>query len=358
MRKFRTCLLAAGLACASLAPADAKQYDFQAGSWPGVMVYDDQSGAFQNCYVWSDYKNDITVYFQIDYDQTFHVAFTHPNWRLNVGDQFSVGLEVDNRLSDTYRASAYSENGVDVIFTAPGALLDILRYGRVMTIHAQQESFSFRLEGTKVALDRLYDCYAENANRGGGSTNPFSSGANSNPFGGTNSDQTAAGQGGQQADTSQQRAKAISTFEPLLRDRRLASFVVLRGGDIPESLKDYDLVWASEKTYGRLSVYIGDVDPVAEAKRLAAEEGQSCNGQFASATVRSTLGNGAVVPRLATSCVEGNEAWYVYYSIYETMDPKGAYYVIHTSPVDQTAAKDADQAVFDVINSVFEPDYQ
>src|SRR5262249_52110110 len=112
MRAIGVVLWATVLAFVGAARVDAKESSFQAGSWPGTIVYDDKSGSFQDCYITSDYKSGITLYFQIDYDQTFHIAFTHPDWRLTVGDQFSVGLSVDSLWSGTYRAYAYDTNAV------------------------------------------------------------------------------------------------------------------------------------------------------------------------------------------------------------------------------------------------------
>lgn len=334
------------------ARVDAKEYSFQAGTWPGTIVYNDKSGAFEDCYISSDYKSGITLYFQIDSDQTFHVAFTHPDWRLTVGDQFSVGLEVDRLWSGTYRAYAYDTNAVDISFKGPGDLLDALRYGSIMRVNAQSDSFSFRLEGTKAALQRLRECYVANARAGTG-TNPFGGNAD-NPFSGT-TNPFNSNQGGSQTasttDIGKQRSDAVDLFQQLLQDSRLQHFQVVRGSDVPKGLHDRDLVWAQGSTYGGLSVVVGDIVPEDETARLAAEDAKSCRGEIASAAVNSTMSNGDVVRRLAVSCQEGQDAWYTYYSIYKTYSPHGAFMVSHVSMNDQNTAKAADQAFFDLISS-------
>jgi hypothetical protein len=350
---------AASLTLVCAARADAKEYPFQAGTWPGAIVYDDSTGAFQDCYITSDYKSGITLYFQVDYDQTFHIAFTHPDWRLTVGQEFNVGLEVDRLWSGTYRAYAYADNAVDIKFEGPGDLLEALRYGSVMRVNGQSESFSFRLEGTKTALQRLRECYIENA-RAGTSTNPFGSGnstggsTSSNPFGGSTGNPFQSNQGGQTASTTdagKARSEAVDLFESLLQDSRLARFQVLRGSAIPAGLDDRDLVWGAGSTYGGMSVIVGDVSPEAETSRLAAEDGKSCKGEVASAAVNSAMSNGETVRRLAVSCHEGQGSWYTYYSIYRTYAPAGAFMISHVSIDDQNAAKSADQAFFDIISS-------
>jgi hypothetical protein len=340
---------------------DAKEYSFQAGSWPGTIVYDDKSSSFQDCYITSDYKSGITLYFQIDYDQTFHIAFTHPDWRLTVGDEFSVGLAVDRLWSGTYRAYAYDTNAVDIKFEAPGDLLDALRYGSVMRVKAQSDSFSFQLEGTNVALQRLHQCFVENARAGGSNTNPFGSGSSSgttssNPFGGSGGNPFKSNQGGgsqtaSTTDAGKARSDAVDLFQSLLQDSRLAHFQVLRGNAIPKALGDRDLVWGQGSTYGGLSVVVGDISPEDETARLASEDGKSCKGEIASAAVNSALSNGDIVRRLAVSCHEGQSSWYTYYSIYKTYSPAGAFMVSHVSVDDQNAAKSADQAFFDIISS-------
>lgn len=69
MRTISFFLWAALLMLVCALRADAKEYAFQAGSWPGAIVYDDKSGSFENCYITSGYKSGIALYFQIDYDQ-------------------------------------------------------------------------------------------------------------------------------------------------------------------------------------------------------------------------------------------------------------------------------------------------
>lgn len=351
-----TALLA--LVCATR--ADAKEYAFQAGTWPGTIVYDDKSGEFQDCYITSDYKSGITLYFQIDYDQTFHIAFTHPDWRLTVGDEFKIGLAVDSLWSGTYSAYAYDTNAVDVKFELPGDLLDALRYGSVMRVNAQADSFSFRLEGTKTALQQLRQCYVENA-RAGTSTNPFGSGGStgggnsSNPFGGNSANPFQGNQGGGQTasttDAGKARSEGVDLFQSLLQDLRLAHFKVLRGSAVPEALQDRDLAWGQGSTYGGLTVIVGDFSPEDETARLASDDGKACKGEVASAAVNSAMSNGDTVRRLAVSCHEGQSSWYTYYSIYRTFSPAGAYMISHVSVNDQNAAKTADQAFFDIISS-------
>jgi hypothetical protein len=360
MRTICSFFCVALFALVGVTRADAKEYAFQAGTWPGSIVYDDKSGEFQDCYITSDYKSGITLYFQIDYDQTFHVAFTHPDWRLTVGDEFKVGLAIDSMWSGTYTAYAYANNAVDIKFESPGDLLDALRYGGVLRVNAQSDSFSFRLEGTKTALQRLRQCYIENA-RAGATTNPFGGGnstgggSSSNPFGGSNANPFQSNQGGGQTasttDAGKARSDAVDLFQSLLQDSRLARFQVLRGSAIPEGLDDRDLVWGQGSTYGGLSVVIGDISPESETSRLASEDSRSCKGEVASAAVNSAMSNGDIVRRLAVSCHEGQSSWYTYYSIYKTYSPAGAFMVSHFAADDQNAAKSADQAFFDIISS-------
>lgn len=355
MRTIEVFLWAALVALVATVHADAKEYSFQAGTWPGTIVYDDKSGTFQDCYITSDYKSGITLYFQIDSDQTFHIAFTHPDWRLTVGDQFSVGLEVDRLWSGTYRAYAYDTNAVDIKFERPGDLLDALRYGSIMRVNAQSDSFLFRLEGTKTALQRLRECYIENAGAGG-NANPFGSGGSSNPFGGSTPNPFKSDPGGGQTasatDVGKQRSNAIELFQALLEDSRLTRFQVLRGSAIPEAFKDRDLVWGQGSTYGGVSTFVGNVVPEEATALLAADDGNSCKGEVASAAVNTTMSNGEVVRRLAVSCHEGQTSWYTYYSIYRTYSPPGAFVVSHVAVNDQATAQAADQAVFDILSSV------
>src|SRR5262249_16540796 len=328
-------------ALVNMTRADAKEYSFQAGTWPGTIVYDDKSGVFQDCYIASDYKSGITLYFQIDADQTFHISFTHPDWRLTVGDRFSVGLDVDRMWSGTYRAYAYDTNAVDISFEEPGGLLDALRYGSVLRVSAQSDSFLFRLEGTKTGLQRLRECYVQNA-RAGGNTNPFSGGGSSNPFSGTSNPFNSNQGGGQTASTTdvgKQRSNAIELFRALLEDSRLTRFQVLQGSAIPDLLRDRDLVWGQGSTYGAVSVVVGEVVPEEATARLAADDNSACKGEVASATVNSTMSNGDVVRRLAVSCHDGQRSWYTYYSIYKTYAPAGAFMVSHISVNDQETAQ-------------------
>src|SRR6185295_6270860 len=113
----------------------------------------------------------------------------------------------------------------------------------VMRVNAQSDSFSFRLEGTKTALQQLRQCYVENA-RAGTSTNPFGSGGSTsssnsaNPFQGNQGGQTAS-----TTDAGKARSEGVDLFQSLLQDSRLAHFQVLRGSAVPEAFKDRDLAW-------------------------------------------------------------------------------------------------------------------
>jgi hypothetical protein len=343
-------LVLCGLLGLASGAAEAKTQEFEAGSWFGAAQYNDASGAFELCYISGEYQSRISVFFQIDYDGGFHIAFEHPDWRLKVGEAYPVMLEVDSALSESYRAVAYTETGVDIGFETAGGLLDILRYGQEMRVRTERDSFTFLLTGTKAALTQLQDCYDRNG-RMKTAANPAAGGDSSNPFGaplGKEASSTAAAPG----DNDTFRHNAVAIFEQIFTDKQLARFKLLHGTDIPNWLRDSDLVWVTGSTYGSLRADLGEVTPAEASSYIAADDAKNCKGEVASATVNSELKNGHIVRRVAVSCIEDDRAVYTYYSIYPTVDPAGSWIISHLSMTDRNGAKAADQAIFDLIDSL------
>jgi hypothetical protein len=342
-------LVLCGLLGLASGAVEAKTQEFEAGSWYGAAQFNDGSGAFELCYITGEYESRISVFFQIDYDGVFHIAFEHPDWRLKVGDAYPVVLEVDQALSESYQAVAYAETGVDIGFETAGTLLDTLRYGQRMRVLAQRESFSFLLTGTKAALKKLQDCYDQNG-RTVTAANPFGKTSGANPFAAPSAGE-AAGVAPTSPDNAAFRHRAAAIFEAALHLPRMSQFKVLHGAAIPEWLHDSDLAWTAGSSYGGLYADLGDVALEEESARITADDSKLCEGDVASAAVNEEIDNGLVVRRLAVSCLDPEDSWYSYYSIYQTSSPDGTWVVRHFADDDRAAAKAADQAIFDMINS-------
>jgi hypothetical protein len=343
-------LVLCGLLGLASGAAEAKTQEFEAGSWFGAAQYNDASGVFELCYISGEYQSRISVFFQIDYDGQFHIAFEHPDWHLTVGEAYPVLVEVDSALAESYRAVAYAETGVDIGFETAGELLDILRYGQEMHVRTERDSFTFLLTGTKAALKQLQDCYDRNG-RMQTAANPSAGGDSSNPFGtplGKEASSTAAASG----DNATFRHDAVEIFEQIFADKQLSRFKLLHGADIPNWLRDSDLVWMTGSTYGSLRADLGEVTPAEASSYIAADDSKNCKGEVASATVNSELKNGKVVRRVAVSCIEDDGTVYTYYSIYQTESPAGTWIISHLTMKDRGGARAADQAIFDLIDSM------
>jgi hypothetical protein len=343
-------LVLCGLLGLASGVAEAKTQEFEAGSWFGAAQYNDDSGAFELCYISGEYQSRISVFFQIDYDGEFHIAFEHPDWKLTVGEAYPVLLEVDEALSESYRAVAYTETGVDIGFETVGELLDILRYGKEMHIRTERDNFTFLLTGTKAALKQLEDCYDRNG-RMQTAANPSAGGDASNPFG-EPLGKEASSSPAAPADNASFRRNAVAVFEQIFADKQLSRFKLLHGADIPNWLQDTDLVWKTGSTYGSLRADLGAVTPAEASSYIAADDAKNCKGDVASATVNATLKNGKVVRRVAVSCIEEDRAVYTYYSIYQTEAPAGTWIISHLTMKDRAGAKAADQAIFDLLDSM------
>jgi hypothetical protein len=350
MRMGRLLVLCGLLGLASGA-AEAKTQQFDAGSWFGAAQYSDASGAFELCYISGEYQSRISVFFQIDHDGGFHIAFEHPDWHLTVGEAYPVLLEVDHALSESYSAVAYTETGVDIGFKTVGELLDILRYGEEMRVRTPRDSFTFMLTGTKSALTNLQDCYDRNGGTATAATTPLDGGDISNPFGEPLSKE-ASSRTAPSADNATFRRNAVAVFEEIFADKQLSRFKLLNGAEVPKWLRDSELAWVTGSTYGSLRADIGAVTPADTSSYIAADDMKNCKGEVASATVNSELRNGHVVRRVAVSCVEDTRTVYTYYSIYQTEAPAGTWIVSHLTMKDRSGAKAADQAIFDLIDSM------
>lgn len=100
---------------------------------------------------------------------TFRIALQNEAWSLNDGEQYSLSLRIDNRISQnvTARVAGRQTLAIDYDYVPNSTLENALIYGNILYITARQADFEFALTNTSRALPALETCLRQ------GSRNPF-----------------------------------------------------------------------------------------------------------------------------------------------------------------------------------------
>jgi hypothetical protein len=150
--------IGAVLVCSVLSGgAGAKELgQFDVAGWVGG-AYDDDSGHFSHCSVTSAYENGIWLYLQLYANGDFVVGLAKDGWSLGDGTSYTVEVAVDGG----YRREAHADAYGDSIFVDLDRAPDFYRAvqkGRVLTVTAARDDFTFDLTGTNAALNHLASC--------------------------------------------------------------------------------------------------------------------------------------------------------------------------------------------------------
>jgi hypothetical protein len=166
--------LVAAVGFASMAEA-ATVKTFKAGTWDASVHAED--GVFTHCAASAVYKSGIAVIFSIDKSFSWVVAFSHRNWKYEIGETYPVAFTVDDMKPLTARATAYTTSAVRIQLKDSAELFARFKQGRVLRVAtARKTVFEFNLTGTNEMLAVLLDCAGA---KGGLKSVPMVS----NPFG-------------------------------------------------------------------------------------------------------------------------------------------------------------------------------
>lgn len=149
-------LIAATSASAEYIPGSGYSYK----NWEGAAYTDGQNGAFSHCVVSAAYKSGDTLLLSLTRDKSLVVSVTNDNFSFEVGTSLPVTIYIDRRRPIYARANPLSSKQVVLSLPNFDQSMYYIQMGRTMEIEGRQFSGAYDLTGTKVALDRTYDCAA------------------------------------------------------------------------------------------------------------------------------------------------------------------------------------------------------
>ena len=293
-------VLALGL-CSSAALADSQQV-FKSGNWLGERSFDAQG--FNHCRITTSYVNGITLTFSLGANYNFGMFFYNSAWSLTKGDKIPLQFWVDRYPARNGTAIAGLPTMVYLDIEDTESLFREMRKGYLLNILAAGKSFKFSLDGTFVALKKMREC----VNVTLAASNP--GGARPQP---RRSDLTDA--------------QAISLAANLLSQAGLSGYRILDRSEFETTtLKNYDVVWMSDRTFGALQVFAPGHASSAQmlSDAVTYNESQLCKDGFFSGrrtTPDETL-KGAV--RLYIGCAATGDI-----RVYHTIVPRnnGGYFL-------------------------------
>lgn len=164
---FRIAVRAAAALALAAGPA-AEAGAWQVGNWIGRSIYN-ETGAFGGCRMSGAYNSGITLHFLQLADFSLLIGMSRPDWALDPGGTYEMGLVVDGREVRRARGIVLPRLA-NAIFLGLGhdlATRDLLRRRFRLTLVNNRQSFDFALTATAAGLARLERCARDGARRRG-----------------------------------------------------------------------------------------------------------------------------------------------------------------------------------------------
>ena len=174
-------LLAAALPVGDLAAFEVGE-EFEIGHWAGHAQYGGDGSGFSLCLVSAEFDNGVTLAF-VRKDSGLAFFLDDPRWQLGQYDRYPLTVSVDRLWSQRVEGRAV----LHAVFVELGQDLrawDALRRGHRLSVVTEAQRFSFVLDGSARALDRLEQCFRDHSGASlRAERDPFS--GNANPFAAT-----------------------------------------------------------------------------------------------------------------------------------------------------------------------------
>jgi hypothetical protein len=152
---------------------------FEVGHWAGHAQYSEEDGGFSLCLISAEFDNGVSLAF-LRKDDGLAFFLSDPRWQLTQYETYPLTVSIDRLWSQRLEGRAVLHSVV-VDLGQDLRAWDALRRGRRLSVVTEARRFSFVLDGSARALDRLEQCFREHsrATRQAG-RNPFAGEAN--PF--------------------------------------------------------------------------------------------------------------------------------------------------------------------------------
>jgi hypothetical protein len=290
---------------------------FVSGNWRGA-AYPKQGGRFTHCVMHASYVSGTYLMFRIDRNGNLAMGLANVSWSLTPGARYALTYSIDYGPKHTGTAVAQTKHGVWIKLPSTRWMLNRLRVGKGLRIRSVGTSFAFRLTGTYVALERLFECTkTELALERGYNRNPFVGTRSRNPFASTKSENAA----------ELARLKATTIIANLFNRAGLSQFTILAPDKKPPALANYDVVWKGPGIIGGLRI-VGPESGLPADKitaLLITQDAGACKGRFTSGIKADKGENAEGSVRFFTACAAAT-SWRSLYSVYPMS--KGGFVII------------------------------
>jgi hypothetical protein len=150
-----------------------KMYEFKIGDWTGKAYRDDITERFTHCSVSVSYTNGMTLALGIIRNYNLVLVLAKPGWGLGRDHIYLVHLNVDEKLLGQFPGTSGSGVALRITLGRDKRIYETLRGGHVLAVKAGQESFSFKMNGTAKALNRVKQCVDAELAFAPGTATPF-----------------------------------------------------------------------------------------------------------------------------------------------------------------------------------------
>lgn len=297
------------------------------GNWSAGAYTDDQTGDFSHCAASSNYKNGISLFFVVNKDFAWSVAFSNPQWQMVKGSKYPVSLSIDGAPSLDETAVAISNNLVQVSLADNAGLFETFKHGNLLVLYAAGETFKFYLTDTSQVLPSLLEC----VNRFKQAAPPPQ--ASANPFAAPAPTPAPAPPAPGAVDIGLARqAEATLLIANILAQSGVSGFQILTPEEA-EKLKT-DAAWRAGNAFGTMKIF-SDTETKLEDMNasIIASDALLCHDKFFSGSMPDSSGS-----RLFTSCRSDKQTLTMFYSAIQR--PKGGYYVLATGGTEPFAQGD------------------
>lgn len=275
-----------------------------------------RSGQFTHCAASARYNSGVAMIFSINRSYEWSVGFTHPQWQLAQGAQYSVAFSIDGGAATYSQARALSATHATIWLQDSVDLFNRFRRGFVLRVAAANQVFTFNLEGSSAMLTALHRCvqgYVQPA------APPATSGT-PNPFAST----PAAAEPSSKTDPSLV-AEATVVVANVMAGARVSGYSL--GTPEMAAKLNVEAVWTAPGVVGTLIILPNTrTDSTHLAGTVIGYDAKSCGGKFISGSLPAEAGDGQ---RIYTVChaPNGKTAASYYFTVARQ---KGGIYLFKT----------------------------
>lgn len=217
--------------------------------WDIRAFTSDSTGEFSHCAVSSAYRSGVMMFFSVSGSGTWWVGWIHPEWHFQKDQAVDISVHVDDSGPYDLPAVAISKETAAAELSPQSSVLDVLRRGSRLTVHAAGNKYAFNLDGTSAALTAVLACTGRYA---GVSSVPAPPTPPASLVPSTSSSHRPG------SVTAEQRLEGTRIVAKILAQGDLTRFKLLTAEEIAdlksESLSKSDVVWRGDEVLGTLRI--------------------------------------------------------------------------------------------------------